>query len=100
MESRLSDRKLKPPPPDPFRHQDSAIARTTSRYLLPPRLNMIRLSPIRSTVVPNSRFTSFGLRHFALATRANQARIGPSGLQMTRPELLQGSAGDHLHEQT
>jgi len=26
MESRLSDRKLKPLPPDPFRHQDSAIA--------------------------------------------------------------------------
>src|SRR6185437_10759148 len=26
-ESRLSDRKLKPLPPDPFRHQDSAIAR-------------------------------------------------------------------------
>src|SRR5205809_1319644 len=28
-ESRLSDRKLKPLPPDPFRHQDSAIARNT-----------------------------------------------------------------------
>jgi hypothetical protein len=26
MESRLSDRKLKPLPPDPFRHQNSAIA--------------------------------------------------------------------------
>ena len=26
MESRLSDRKLKPLPPDLFRHQDSAIA--------------------------------------------------------------------------
>jgi hypothetical protein len=26
MESRLSDRKLKPLPPDPARHQDSAIA--------------------------------------------------------------------------
>src|SRR5215831_11569865 len=29
MESRLSDRKLKPLPPDPFRHQNSAIAPAT-----------------------------------------------------------------------
>src|SRR6516165_10919134 len=33
MESRLSDRKLKPLPPDPFRHQNSAIARPVSRSL-------------------------------------------------------------------
>jgi hypothetical protein len=30
MESRLSDRKLNPLPPDPFRHEDSAIALMTS----------------------------------------------------------------------
>src|SRR5262249_35719384 len=31
MESRLSDRKLKPLPPDPFRHQNSAIAPAARR---------------------------------------------------------------------
>jgi hypothetical protein len=32
----LSDRKLKPLPPDPFRHQDSAIAPARDEYNTPP----------------------------------------------------------------
>jgi hypothetical protein len=34
MESKLSDRKLKPLPPDPFRHQDPAIAHRRLKKLL------------------------------------------------------------------
>src|SRR3954469_9446929 len=42
MESRSSDRKLKPLPPDPLRHQDSAIAH------LPRRLSDVAGSRITS----------------------------------------------------
>src|SRR5436305_15152599 len=51
---------------------------TTSRYLLPPRSKMTRLSLTKSTVLPNCRFISAGFAQSALAAIASQARIGPS----------------------
>src|SRR5262249_50687442 len=51
---------------------------TINRYLFPPRSNMARLSPTKSTVPPNCRLISAGLRQCALAAMANHARIGPS----------------------
>jgi hypothetical protein len=51
---------------------------TTSLYLFPPRSNMTRMSPTKSTVPPNYRFISVGLAHCALAATAGQARIEPS----------------------
>src|SRR5207253_350461 len=51
---------------------------TTSRYLLPPRSKITRLSPTKSTVLPNCRFISDGVVQCALLAIANHARIGPS----------------------
>jgi hypothetical protein len=46
MESRLSGRKLKPLPPDPFRHQNSAIAPNTRTCAMntDPLLSQFRIS--------------------------------------------------------
>jgi hypothetical protein len=46
MESRLSGRKLKPLPPDPFRHQNSAIAPNTRTCAMNtnPLLSQFRIS--------------------------------------------------------
>jgi hypothetical protein len=51
---------------------------TISRYLLPPRSKITRLSPTKSTVVPNCRLMALGSRQRALLVNANHARIGPS----------------------
>ena len=51
---------------------------TTNRYLLLLRSKMTRLSPTKSTVVPNCRFISAGFAQSALAAIAGHARIGPS----------------------
>ena len=57
---------------------------TTSRYLLPPRSKMTRLSPTKSTVPPNCRFISAGFAQRASAATATQARIGPSAYRHER----------------
>src|SRR5712691_9929467 len=45
-ESRLSDRKLKPLPPDPFRHQHSAIAHAVARFGTPTVVKALSVATI------------------------------------------------------
>src|SRR5262245_28438122 len=72
---------------------------TTSRYLLPPRSKMTRLSPTKSTVLPNCCFFSAGLAQRALASMANHAPDRTLGMRLTRPEFFQSPKGNHLHRE-
>src|ERR1700685_2113647 len=101
MESRSSNRKLKQPPPDPSRHQDSAITRLTSCEL--PYGSLLKassawVSPFDETPIEKSRpAASFQVRRpltdcaFQLcswlslsATSAKQ----PPGRHLRQPRLI------------
>ena len=88
IESRLSDRKLKPLPPDPFRHQDSTIARCV----------LVLLFRLRATL-PRERFIISPLAHSVDSLRPSDTSEGGSGADMPstvlnrRDRPLAGDAG-------
>src|SRR5215204_5868436 len=51
-ESRSSERKLKPLPPDPFRHQDSAIALVMQSPSVPPVPAQAEPAPVIASAHP------------------------------------------------
>src|SRR6516164_10372335 len=75
MESRLSDRKLKPMPPDPFRHQNSAIA------------PLIKPPPISDSVS-----TSLGAAHASRSARQRPAGFLP-GVESASNVACRGKTG-------